>query len=280
MTKPTSQQILIFDDFTDKAKDAILHGFNLASIFSREVTLVHLAPDGKKLSEDAVKEADDILDEKARLLEIQWNIPVRTQVYAGNIFKQIGDLIDENNGIVAVAPIHHEDKSRLFTAKNILKLFRNVRIPYVIVNSPPAADLYKKLILPVNYYIENKEKALWASYFGRFHAAEIRILHTSYKDKGYKILQENILKFVRQFFNDFSLNYEVYPLENIPVGIDRYALTYAKENNAGMIIVMTTLEYAFDDYLFGPPEKKILQEIAGIPVMFINPRKDLYCMCD
>jgi len=283
MTKPDNQQILIFDDFTEMGGHAILHGFNLAKIFKREVTLVHIIPPDKKVKkgvDEMLLQANDMLKNKASVLEKGWSIPVRVIVSAENVFKQMDKLIDENNGIVAVAGIHHEKEKALFNAKNILKMFRNARIPYVIADAPPAEELYKKIVLPVNYYIENKEKALWASYFGRFNASEISIIHTSFRDKGYKLLQENILKFIRQFFNEFSLNYELHHTGSIPVSIDRYSLTYAREINAGMIIVMTTLEYAFDDYLFGPPEKKIMQEISGIPVMFINPRKDLYCMCD
>jgi len=283
MTKPENQQILIFDDFTEQGNHAILHGFNLAKIFKREVTLVHIIHTVKKnnrADDEHFQKADKILKDKALKLENEWSIPVRVLLSMENIFDRIDQLIDDHNGIIAVTGIHHEKEKKFFNAKNILKMFRNARIPYVIADAPPVKELYKRIVLPVNYYIENKEKALWASYFGRFHSSEISILHTSFKDKGYRLLQENILKFTRQFFNEFSLNYLLYHMEKAPVSIDRYALIYARDINAGMIIVMTTLEYAFDDYLFGPPEKKIMQEISGTPVMFINPRKDLYCMCD
>lgn len=283
MQKPDNQQILVFDDFTEKGDHAVLHGLNLAKIFNREMTLVHIiSPDkkNKKGIDELLMQANDLLKNKASGLEKEWSIPVRVVVWTENVFKQMDKLIDEHNGIIAVTGIHHEKEKVFFNAKNILKMFRNARIPYVIADASPGKDLYKKLVLPVNYYIENKEKALWASYFGRFHSSEISIIHTSFRDKGYKVLQESILKFIRQFFNEFCLNYTLHHTGNIPVSIDRFALTYAREINAGIIIVMTTLEYAFDDYLFGPPEKKILQEISGVPVMFINPRKDLYCMCD
>jgi len=34
-----------------------------------------------------------------------------------------------------------------------------------------------------------------------------------------------------------------------------------------------------DDILFGPPERKAIQR-ALVPVMLVNPREDLFSLCD
>lgn len=279
MPKPEKQQILIFDDFSEKGSFTVLHGMNLAKIFGREATLIYvLGSAGNDTATGVHIEA--LLAGKSSLISKEWGIPVRSVALERKNLRRMDTVIEENNGIVAVAPVHGCDEKMLFHAGSLLKMFRTARIPYVLCASPPGEGLYKKLVLPMNYYIENKEKALWASYFGRFHKSELHIIHTSYRDKGYRLLLENILRFVRQFFSEFELQYEFHFIEKPLRGIDRYAPEFARQIHAGMIIVMATLEYAPDDYLFGPVELKIMKKISEIPVMFINPRKDLYCMCD
>lgn len=279
MHRPEKQQILIFDDFSEKGSYAISHGMNLAKIFGREATLLYVpGTTGNDTSNELHIEAQ--LAGKSSLISNEWGIAVRSVVLEKKDTRGMDTVIEENNGIIAVAPVHGRNEKRFFHAGSLLKMFRTARIPYLLCASPPHEDLYEKLVLPVNYYIENKEKALWASYFGRFHKTKLHIIHTSYRDKGYRLLLENILKFIRQFFNEFDLRYEFHLIEKPLRGIDRYSPEFARQIHAGMVIVMTTLEYAPDDYLFGPVELKIMKEISEIPVMFINPRKDLYCMCD
>jgi nucleotide-binding universal stress UspA family protein len=49
---------------------------------------------------------------------------------------------------------------------------------------------------------------------------------------------------------------------------------------AGVLILLTaSREYGLDDWLFGPPEQYVIRK-SQIPVMLVNPRADLFSLCD
>ena len=66
------------------------------------------------------------------------------------------------------------------------------------------------------------------------------------------------------------------------------ALRMASNTNSSMVqtetghqllVLTTSREYGLDDILFGPPERHAIQR-SQVPVMLINPRADLFSLCD
>lgn len=266
--KPEIQQILAFFDGTIEGIYALKHGFEISKIFSRGLTIVFLGS-----TENEINNFEDISD------IISLSAYTTTPKY-NELKININDFIDEYNGIIAVLPIHSKKTKQKLTAKRILKLFRCARIPYITVKTPPTERLYKNILFPINYYIENKEKALWASYFGRFNYSHIDLVHCTYKDKAFVNAQYYVMEFINKLFKNFSLQYDTHLIEDVKGEINLYALQNFITEKHQLMMVMNTLEYAFDDYLFGPPELKVMLAQKDTPILFLNPRKDLYCMCD
>ena len=51
-------------------------------------------------------------------------------------------------------------------------------------------------------------------------------------------------------------------------------------DRGGILILLTaSREYGLDDWLFGPPEQYVIRHSA-VPVMLVNPRADLFSLCD
>ena len=47
----------------------------------------------------------------------------------------------------------------------------------------------------------------------------------------------------------------------------------------GLILLTASREYGLDDWIFGPPEQYVIRK-SEVPVMLINPRADLFSLCD
>ena len=47
----------------------------------------------------------------------------------------------------------------------------------------------------------------------------------------------------------------------------------------GLILLTASREYGLDDWLFGPPEQYVIRH-SQVPVMLVNPRADLFSLCD
>ena len=46
-----------------------------------------------------------------------------------------------------------------------------------------------------------------------------------------------------------------------------------------LLLLTASREYGVDDWLFGPPEQYVIRH-SQVPVMLINPRSDLFSLCD
>ena len=52
-----------------------------------------------------------------------------------------------------------------------------------------------------------------------------------------------------------------------------------REARWGLILLTASREYGLDDWLFGPPEQYVIRH-SQVPVMLVNPRADLFSLCD
>ena len=53
----------------------------------------------------------------------------------------------------------------------------------------------------------------------------------------------------------------------------------AEAMGRGLILLTASREYGLDDWLFGPPEQYVIRH-SQVPVMLVNPRADLFSLCD
>lgn len=53
----------------------------------------------------------------------------------------------------------------------------------------------------------------------------------------------------------------------------------AEAMRRGLVLLTASREYGLDDWLFGPPEQYVIRH-SQVPVMLINPRADLFSLCD
>lgn len=153
---------------------------------------------------------------------------------------------------------------------------RGLRIPYVFqYGSMPLTD-FKRILLPIGFLEEEVEKAQFASAFGRFCESEITLLQA--KDYGSRA-QRNVAK-ISTLLDKFSLNYKVVMAHKADsFSVEKEAAARAAEYNADLLVISASRDYGLDDVIFGPKERHVIVK-SSIPVMLINPRKDLYALCD
>jgi hypothetical protein len=159
--------------------------------------------------------------------------------------------------------------------RGLLNACRDLRIPYLFhKDSFPALDL-SKVILPIGFLEEELEKAQFAAAFGRFCQAEIRMLLAN--DYGSKAAAN--ADRMKQLFDKFDFRYTLDKATKDSFKVDAESIQVAGKEQAGMIIVSASRDYGLDDILFGPKEYHIVKK-SSVPVLLVNPRGDLYALCD
>ncbi len=191
----------------------------------------------------------------------------------------------KNSKLSDLSPICDElDASFLFlqlpqanskSIKSLLFVCRELRIPYLLFKDTfPIID-FKKVILPIGFLEEELEKAQFASAFGRFCNSEIKMLLAN--DYGSKAT--NNADKMQSLFDKFELNYTLEKATKDSFKVEREAIQVADKYNAGLIIVSASRDYGLDDIIFGPKEYHVVKK-SPIPILLVNPRGDLYALCD
>ena len=129
--------------------------------------------------------------------------------------------------------------------------------------------------LRVTFLVEDKEKIPFASAFGRFCNSNITIC----KPKDYGDKAQETINQAQTLFDSFSLQYTIHQANKGSYDVESEAAIAAVGDNVDMVIISASREYGLDDIIFGSKEKKILKT-AQVPILLINPRADLYALCD
>ncbi len=272
MDEEKNQQIIVLTDFTERSNIAIEHAIVLSKVLEKELTIVCLAQNTEK---------DVVLHQKMQAIAKAKNIIADTKVLKGKFAKAFNEMVPEINAVIAIVSFNEDDKKSLFYPATLLKMFRKARIPYIFANKAITdASFYKKIILPIDSTRESKEKVLWASYFGRFNDAELKVMAATVKDEYLLRQLNNNLKFIKKIFENFDVNYTIIKTAEKQSTIDEAAVNTAAEENAGLVIILSTKSYGLIDLLKGTKELRLITNNKQISIMCLNQRDDLYVMCD
>ena len=156
-----------------------------------------------------------------------------------------------------------------------LNICRDLRIPYLFYKDSFGALNLTKVILPIGFLEEELEKAQFASAFGRFCGSEIKMLLAN--DYGSKAAT-NADK-MKSLFDKFDFKYSLEKATKDSFKVEAESIQIAENERAGLIIVSASRDYGLDDILFGPKEYHVVKK-SNVPVLLVNPRGDLYALCD
>ena len=186
--------------------------------------------------------------------------------------KQLSAYCEENDVSFLLIQLT-ENKPRKI--QQLLNACRDLRIPYLLFKNSFENLQTEKILLPVNFLEEEVEKAQFASAFGRFCNSKIYMLQAN--DYGTKAAT-NIAR-MQELFEKFNLNVQVEKAKSDSFKVDKEAVNKAIELKSGLIIITASRDYGLDDILFGPREQHLIRK-SSIPLLIVNPRADLYALCD
>lgn len=159
--------------------------------------------------------------------------------------------------------------------RSLLTDCRELRIPYIFYKDSFGLLDLTKVMLPIGFLEEELEKAQFASAFGRFCHSEVKMLVAN--DYGSKAA--NNAEKMKALFDQFDFKYTLEKATNDSFKVDMEAVQLGQKERAGMIIISASRDYGLDDILFGPKEYHAIKK-SNIPILLVNPRGDLYVLCD
>lgn len=151
-----------------------------------------------------------------------------------------------------------------------LKVIAKTRSPFIVVQKPPEHEKFEKIVVPINFKSENKENAKWIDFMFKHFKSKFILYKANNTDARFVRGVNSNLLFAQKYMRAKGIPYEVVTAEG-KHDFSRETVTFSREINADMIMVMTTRGLGFADYMLGAHEQFIIGNEHGIPVMVINP---------
>jgi nucleotide-binding universal stress UspA family protein len=260
------QTILVPTDFTPVADFAIAHAIKFSKILKKEITLLHIVKKDDNL-EEAEKKIKAQAEETLNTYKIQPHIMVRE----GTIFSTIGEVSNELNAELVIMGTHGMVGMQKITGSWALKVAVKSKAPVIIVQEGPKGDTIDRLVFPVDFKKENKEKIGWGCFIARMFGSKILVLKPTFKDKGFIRGIINNMNFTEKYFKNKEVDYEIFTAEP-KKDFAEQTVEFAQKTQADLILIMTTKAINYTDYIIGASEQRIIANEAKIPVMCVNPR--------
>ncbi len=269
MAEFSEQKLVVVCNFNEHIDDVIVHGVRMADILKKELCLFGMWEEKKQKNETQQKLITLTRNIKSEFSGLQ----VSSLILRNKLRNNIEKLVNDYNAVLLI--LHQSD------IKHSMKAFRESSIPFLFVNgNRPEFLQYKNALVPVDYRKASKETSLWASYLGRFNRSHVQVIYAHEKDSDQaKQLMRNV-NFFRKFFSGLHVRHSIIEGKSSSWGICNEALRRSKELNADLLIFSGSAFISLIDLLIGLPEKKIVLKAGCLPVMLINPRKDICMMCD
>ena len=262
--------LLVPWDFTPVAENALKHAVRLAHRIKENVKiyLLHIAKREKDIPE--------LLDDLKKIAEIEseaTGIPIQAIVREGSIFTEIGEVAKEINAFLVVMGTHGIRGMQKLTGSWALKVIANSDVPFYVVQEAPERDEIKKIVVPIDFMIENKQKLRLVYELSKFFnlTAHLFVRKSGYSQTDNVRIKGN-LNFAKKYLDERGIKYEIAMAEG-KEDFWKETVEYAEKIDADMIMIMTTKDITALDYVFGADEQKIIANDSKIPVMAVNPKQ-------
>ena len=170
--------------------------------------------------------------------------------------------------------VEFSKKRGFYRPMNFFKGFRELRIPFVMMKDTMTKPNFDKILVPVAFLPEEKEKGSYSSNMGRFLGSEIQILQA----KDYGTRAKKNVDAITKVYDGFELKYSVEMGKKDSFKVEKEAVEMASSGEYGMVLITNSRDYGLDDIIFGPKEQHLFKQTTT-PLMCINPRGDLYVLC-
>lgn len=158
---------------------------------------------------------------------------------------------------------------------------REERRPYVFITPTMNIKPLHRLLVPVTMLEEEIYKAEIATYLARKTGAHIVLLTANDYGSHARQNTNRIVTHIKAVAERTgqSLTYEVLMAHKDSFSLMKEAAERQRDFNHDLLILTASRDYGLDDILFGPPERHAIQR-SLVPVMLVNPREDLFSLCD
>jgi nucleotide-binding universal stress UspA family protein len=255
-------------DFTHIAGHALAHAVKISRMVGNDICLLHIVDSGIKPHVVAEKKAhlNKVIEENTK----KYNVPIHYHIAKGSIFSEIAEYANDKEASLVVMGTHGMKGMQKLTGSWALKVIVKSKVPFIVVQDAPFdQERYHNIVFPVDFRGENKEKMRMAIFMGKYFDSKIHLLVAMSTDKSLSKKTKINLNFGVKYLIQNNIEYEIH---EVPKGdFAQQTLDFALKINADLILIVTTKNITFADYIVGASEQYMIANSSKIPVCCVNP---------
>lgn len=255
-------------DFTIVAEHALAHAVKISRMVGNDICLLHIVDTGIKAAEESDKKnkLQKIVEEKGA----QFNAGITWHISKGSIFSAIADFANDKEASLVVMGTHGMKGMQKLTGSWALKVIVKSKVPFIVVQDPPAdQEKYHNIVFPIDFRAENKEKLKMAIFMGKYFDSKIHLLVATTTDKILTKKTKVNLNFGVKYLIQNNIDYEIHEIAKGDFA--QQTLDFSLKMNADLIVIVTTKNITFADYVVGASEQYLIANSSKIPVCCVNP---------
>ncbi len=262
---PTERKILVPYDFSELSEYAVKHAVQIAKITESNIIFLHIVSNLKDESKALNK-----LRNAAKEFIDKYGVTIECKIRPGRVSDAIRTFAETIDAILVVMKTQKPHGKEKYFGSRTIRVMIGSKIPFYLVQAPPKRLALRRVVFPIDFRYENKEKLSWISFLSKYYTSKIFLFKPKVND--YHI--RNNLEFAKRFLEGKNINYE------IVTGKRSYSqpeeiIEYANQIKAELIIIMLSKNITKAKLMFGLKEQKYISNEYHIPVMCLNPRSDL-----
>jgi nucleotide-binding universal stress UspA family protein len=263
-----SKIIVVPWDFTPVTEYALQHAVKISRMTHNDVCLLHIVE--KITTEGGIKAKQAAMTIKGNEIERKYGVTVKTHVQRGTIFKQIPEFVNDRSASLVVMGTHGMNGMQKLTGSWALKVIAKSRVPFIVVQAPPVdMEKFRIIVCPIDWRAEEKEKLSMAIFMSKYFDTKVHILKATRKDESLAKKANLNLNFTVRMLIQNNIEYEIREVPSDKLG--EQTIEIAQQLNADLILIMTTKDITFADYVVGAKEQYIIANSQKIPVCCVNP---------
>lgn len=259
------RQILVPYDYSEKSDFAVKHAVQMAKIIEAQIILLHIIEDLS--TEDAETKR---LQKVADAVVNKYGVSIKVQINQGKVhrvIKEVAQILKVNLVIMKTQePIGRER----FLGSRSIRVMMGSQIPFLVIQEPPKRLGFRRVVFPIDFRKENKEKLRWISFLSKYYTSKIYLFRPNAHD--YKV--RNNLDFAIRFLEGKDIDYEIIKGKS-KFNLSKDAIEFAHEINAEMIVIMLSKKITYAQLIFGLKDQQYISNKYNVPILCLNPRTDL-----
>jgi nucleotide-binding universal stress UspA family protein len=259
--------ILVPIDATDQTLVALNQSYNLARLTKSKLILMSV--------DEGKTDVQKRLNELALEAEMRSGVPVQTILRTGNVYQEITHVASEIEPLFILMGVTSKKSKNRIIGKNAFRMMRESKYPVIAIRGKQHRNGCKTIVLPLDLTKETREKIAKGVELAKMFDAHIHVISVlTAKDE---LSEHKLLAYSAQVTSFIENRGVSVTLKTIASDdITQSILTYSREVEADLIVVMSQSELNFVEYFIGTTAEKLISE-SEIPVLTLRPKvkKDL-----